>query len=53
MKTSTDFAKYLSRFLSEYLPHHRNLSPNTTKSYTATFALDKVFRLADNFPLSK
>lgn len=37
MKTSTDFAKHLSRFLSEYLPHHRNLSPNTIKSYTDTF----------------
>jgi len=37
MKTSTDFAKYLSRFLSEYLPHHRDLSPNTIKSYTTTF----------------
>jgi site-specific recombinase XerD len=39
MKTNTDFAKYLSRFLSEYLPHHRNLSPNTIKSYTDSFYL--------------
>ena len=37
MKTNTDFAKHISRFLSEYLPHHRNVSPNTIKSYTDTF----------------
>lgn len=24
MTTTTDFAKYLSRYLSEYLPHERN-----------------------------
>lgn len=39
MKTDTDFAKYLSRFLSDYLPHHRNLSPNTIKAYTDSFVL--------------
>lgn len=39
MKTSTDFAKYLSRFLSEYLPHQRNVSPNTIKSYKDAFVL--------------
>lgn len=37
MKTNTDFAKHISRFLSEYLPHHRNVSPNTIKFYTDTF----------------
>lgn len=37
MKTNTDFAKYISVFLSDYLPHHRNVSPNTIKSYTDTF----------------
>jgi site-specific recombinase XerD len=37
MKTNTDFAKYISTFLSDYLPHHRNVSPNTIKSYTDTF----------------
>ncbi|WP_108822295.1 site-specific integrase [Dysgonomonas sp. Marseille-P4361] len=37
MKTNTDFAKFLSRFLSEYLPHERNMSPNTILSYRDTF----------------
>ena len=29
----TDFAKALSRYLSDYLPGQRNVSPNTIKSY--------------------
>lgn len=37
MTTTTDFAKYLSRFLSEYLPHERNVSPNTIASYRDAF----------------
>ena len=37
MNTNTDFAKYLGRFLSEYLPHERNMSPNTLASYRDTF----------------
>lgn len=37
MTTTTDFAKYLSRFLSEYLPHERNVSPNTILAYRDTF----------------
>lgn len=37
MNTGTDFAKHLSRFLSEYLPYERNLSPNTIASYRDTF----------------
>lgn len=37
MKTNTDFAKYISIFLSDYLPHHRNVSPNTIKSYTNAY----------------
>lgn len=37
MDTTTDFAKHLSRFLSEYLPHERNVSPNTIASYRDTF----------------
>ena len=37
-KTSPeDFAKHLSRFLSIYLPHDRNVSPNTIASYRDTF----------------
>lgn len=39
MITTTDFAKYLSRFLSEYLPHERNVSPNTILAYRDTFVL--------------
>lgn len=37
MITTTDFAKYLSRFLSVYLPHERNVSPNTIASYRDAF----------------
>lgn len=39
MNTITDFAKYLSKFLSEYLPHERNMSTNTIASYRDTFVL--------------
>lgn len=37
MTTTTDFARHLSRFLSEYLPHERNVSPNTIVSYRDAF----------------
>lgn len=37
MKTSTDFAIHLSRFLSEYLPHERGMSHNTALAYRDTF----------------
>lgn len=37
MDTTSDFAKHLSRFLSEYLPHERNVSPNTIASYRDAF----------------
>ena len=33
----TDFAKVLTRFLSEYLPGQRNVATNTIKSYRDTF----------------
>lgn len=39
MTTTTDFAKHLSRFLSDYLPHERNVSPNTISSYRDAFVL--------------
>lgn len=39
MKIITDFAKYLTRFLSEYLPVERNMSSNTIASYRDTFVL--------------
>jgi site-specific recombinase XerD len=39
MNTTTDFAKYLSSFLSSYLPYERNVSPNTIAAYRDTFVL--------------
>ena len=35
----TEFAQLLTAFLKEYLPSHRNLSPNTILSYRDTFTL--------------
>lgn len=35
----TDFAKYLTEFLSVYLPHQKNVSKNTIRSYRDTFKL--------------
>ncbi len=37
MKTKTDFAKYLSLFLSDYMPHERNVSKNTLMAYRDSF----------------
>lgn len=33
----TDFARTLTKFLADYLPSQRNVSPNTIKSYRDTF----------------
>ena len=35
----TDFAIYLTQFLSDYLPGQKNVSPNTIRSYRDTFKL--------------
>ena len=35
----TDFAKYLTEFLSVYLPKQKNVSKNTIRSYRDTFKL--------------
>lgn len=35
----TDFAEYLTRFLSEYLPDQKNVSKHTISSYRDTFKL--------------
>lgn len=35
----TEFAQLLTGFLKEYLPSHRNVSPNTILSYRDTFTL--------------
>lgn len=40
---TTDFAKYLTDYLSIYLPGQRNLSPNTISSYRDTFKLLLLF----------
>ena len=37
MNTSTDFAKYVSRFFSDYLLHERGVSKNTVTSYRDSF----------------
>lgn len=37
MDTNTDFAKQVSRYISEYLPYERNVSPNTILSYRDVF----------------
>lgn len=37
MNNETDFAKHLSKFLSEFLPYERNMSPNTVSSYRDNF----------------
>lgn len=38
MKTKTDFANAMTSFMSEYLPHERNVSKNTIASYKVTFS---------------
>ena len=42
MKT-TDFARYLTDYLSKYLPGYRNLSPHTVASYRDAFKLLLIF----------
>ncbi|MBA7581953.1 Tyrosine recombinase XerD [subsurface metagenome] len=39
MKQPTDFAKYISRFLNDYLTNEKGVSKNTIKSYSYTFIL--------------
>jgi site-specific recombinase XerD len=39
----TDFAKYLTEFLSGYLPEQKNVSKNTIRSYRDTFKLLIVY----------
>lgn len=38
-----DFAEYLTKYLSHYLPMQRNLSSNTIRSYRDTFKLLLIF----------
>ena len=39
----TDFAKTLTRYLTDFLPGQRNVSPNTIKSYCDTFKQYLIF----------
>lgn len=39
----TDFARYLTEYLSRYLPGQRNVSPHTIQSYRDTFRLFLLF----------
>lgn len=58
METATDFAKYLTRFFTEYLVGERGVSTHTIRSYSDTFTLvltymDKVRHIAaDRLTLS-
>ena len=42
MKAS-DFSRFLTRYLTHYLPVQRNLSSNTIRSYRDTFKLLLIF----------
>lgn len=54
MKTNTDFAKHISIFLTDYLPHQRNVSPNTIKAYSQTFVqFISYMRNKRNVPVEK
>ena len=51
METATDFAKYLTKFFTEYLVGERGVSSHTIRSYSDTFTLvltymDKVRHIA-------
>ena len=43
----TDFAKTLARYLTDFLPGQRNVSPNTIKSYRDTFKQYLMFMQED------
>jgi site-specific recombinase XerD len=50
----TDFAYYLTQFLSDYLPGQKNVSPNTIRSYRDTFKLLlRYFQELENIPPEK
>lgn len=50
MVKQTEFARTLARYLTEHLPYHRNVSPNTIKSYSTAFRqllshIDEVYAI--------
>ena len=49
----TDFSKYLTGFLSDYLTVQKNVSHNTIKSYRDTFKLLLRFCQEDGLPVEK
>ena len=50
----TDFAKYLTEFLSNYLPTQKNVSNNTILSYCDTFKiLIKYYQEIKNIPAER
>ena len=49
----TDFSKYLTGFLSDYLTVQKNVSPNTIKSYRDTFKLLLTFCQESGIPIEK
>ena len=40
---ASDFSRFLTRYLTHYLPVQRNLSSNTIRSYRDTFKLLLIF----------
>ena len=50
---ATDFSKYLTNFLSKYLPHERGASSNTISSYRDTFILFIRFMESKKVMLNK
>jgi integrase/recombinase XerD len=54
MKQPTDFAKYISGFLGNYLTNEKGVSGNTIKSYSYTFILfiNFIQEVLINYPLS-
>lgn len=49
----TDFSKFLTDFLADYLPLQKNVSRNTIKSYRDTFKLLLRFCEEDGLPVEK
>lgn len=54
MKQVSDFARLLSGFLNNYLPHEKGVSINTVKSYSYTFILFiKYMHVIRNVPVTR
>jgi len=54
MKNTNDFARILSGFLNNYLPHEKGVSSNTIKSYSFTFILFiKYLREKKHIPVTR